>query len=208
MLPPPLHRSSSAEERWKGTGTGLWRFGDWLACLQGQHWTHLGGRCTLSLCCFSSPVAHSVSCPTSTLSLTRKIIAAQIFTFGAEGRMLLFGFKNRTFELDYGEEHCAQTPGPGPTLDSSSCSEGALHRLSRPLSRELIPGRSVDSFRKCPSGLCLEVCSLDSPSTWGLRCHCSWLTTPPHQAARVLDLTRFPFVHSSTYLSTAYMQGP
>lgn len=75
--------------------------------------------------------------------------------------MLSFGFKNRTFMVDfYGlmkntvliPTHTWSLPLLGPF----SCPEVNLHKLSRFLSRDLVPGRSVDSPRKCQADSALR----------------------------------------------------
>lgn len=65
--------------------------------------------------------------------------------------MLLFGFKNRTFKLDFHglvnnavlmPTNTWSLPLPGPIQLPRTA-------LSRPLSRDLVPGQSVDHPRKC-----------------------------------------------------------
>ncbi|KAI5125224.1 Glyceraldehyde-3-Phosphate Dehydrogenase [Manis pentadactyla] len=127
-----------------------------------------GGRIVLirvqdAHCCVSSC---GIVCLLSCLILDQNNHCySEPFTSGAGGRVLLFGFKNRTFKLDfYGLVNNAvlmltntwSLPLPGPIQLPRTA-------LSGPLSRDLVPGQSVDHPRKCHVDSALRYCWHQEP---------------------------------------------
>lgn len=74
---------------------------------------------------------------------------------------------------------CPLSPGFQFCLAPSSCPEAALHKLSRPLSRDLDPGISAGSPRKCQVASAPRSAFLLTAPTPGAEGHCPWLVPQP-----------------------------
>lgn len=173
----------SAEEKQRELALAQWGFKScpWHVC-RGQHCSHQGERCALPFLPLI-PCAHS-SCPTPLVLGQNNHCCSEIFTFGDKERILSFGFKNRIFMVDFCglmkntvliPTHTWSLPLLGPF----SCPEVSLHKLSRFLSGDLVPGRSVDSPRKGQVDSALRFALLSAVPPPAGQGDTSWLLAAP-----------------------------